>query len=285
MKAIIEGMKRAKVRSLLSAVVVIVCILAVAFSLYRPGGFRGEQRNLNLADINNGTYEQKNRPEDATSEDSGIKDDTDRQETVPFNVNKDNIRRDIKRGAYMSYIIAAAIIVTGILLLIFINAISTKKRKEEFKEMQANGIVITAIRKQLFIESFVIVFAAGFITAGISAAVIRPAMPVIMSGDNRPEIPDTEAGNSFGKAPDGNIADDSIMDNKPNNDISISDDDTRGRFKNDESYVERGDRSNRAPGRIPGIIVSIIGVLLMSMAAGISCAMPVKKEEVNIDYE
>lgn len=302
MKIIIEGVKRAKSRSILSALVALIAVIAICISMNVPVGMlKGDMRNLPA----NNDFSESRQTEETTDKDtdeSSNKTSAQVQQLSLQNEDADNQVPDMKNGKMrsnpnLSYIALVSICAAGVVLLVIINVLSTKKRRYEFEQMQNRNIPCKAIKKQLFIEAFAVVLAAGIIGSGIGAAISQPVSKAIMSNvsfqsrqsdenadlnenmpenfdmENPPEKTDSEKATADASSDKNQGNEDAAEDNQTQD----SDSGSNVRLPDESKSFNKGNRDNQSSGILMILCVSIISVLLMAIAAGVSCALPVKQ--------
>ncbi len=329
MKSFFDGIKRAKVRSILSALIALVAAAAICITLgisvKSGGGSAGgrmdksdssfsqfDRQGEESSDVSEMLYQ--TAVSDESTDDEGTTDgDADgAQGSLPN--GQGNMRGgDMSTGAsYITYIIAAAIGVVALILLIIVNVVSTKKRKNEFQMMKASGIPVKAIKKQLFIEAFVVVLILGAIGVGVGAAVSQPVSNFIASqtssqedfssdesGDIDREMPDDfDSENMPEMSDDAELTDDSgaTDDNMqvPDGDMQMPDDSEMpdfdsgsqgGDFDGGENSGSQGVMTNQSQSIWLNAVIGLVSVLIMAAAAGLACALPVGRKKKNGEPE
>ncbi|MGN0532375.1 MAG: ABC transporter permease [Eubacterium sp.] len=294
-----EGLKRAKTRTILSALVVVLMSIVVCISGFMFNGI--------------GIYNMKNTPES-----SGYRQNNSTENSevlsVSSNVNSiisttedstastQRISRDSKQNnnRFFMIIIAFAALLLGSALLIIINSENSKKRKPEFDEMMSNGISIKQIKKQLIFEVTAVALIFGIIGCSIGIAAARPVSNIIMtpqigndiqdfSDENMPDFDkNSDFGNGEmpnGESPDVNSGATLETPDGKNSDFSNSQEKDNKSYNNDFSQMPNKDINNKRPGNssnmgyISATISGVLSIVLFSAASACGVVLPIKKKE------
>ncbi len=298
MKVIIEGLKRAKARTILSALVVLITTISICVVMSMPIGMSNGNAEIPQIDdtqINQQSEEQASAEDndEAAVDDNAESDSDDAQQTdngpqmMPNENGSDNMNgmRNGKGNGSNStaYIIAAAIGAVGVILLIIINVSSTKKRKAEFSGMQENNVPLKAIKKQLFVEAFVVVLIVGIIGAGVGTAISQPISQAMMSASQAQmqQFDDSESGGrKMPEMPSGEAPSDDEMSTDMQDVQSENSDNENEKFDRTDSF-DKDDRGNNKSNSLINLAVGAASAILMAIVSGLCCALPVKKAETH----
>lgn len=243
MKAIFDGMKNAKVRTALSAILAFLAAAAICVMLFSMNTQGGRGENAFGTDIPQSSESADGAEDESETSDAGAaviglavsEDSTDSQDAeaaadesadgeagtdsfTPGVTGRGDFDSEMQKGGGTGVIIAAAATAAAALILLFvIHFVSTNKKKNMFLQLCRNGAPVKAIRKQLFAEAFVVVFVFGILGTALGAAVSSPLSSAIMQsrtadlvsedGENSTDSTDSEDsgfGRGFGgEMPDG----------------------------------------------------------------------------------
>jgi ABC-type antimicrobial peptide transport system permease subunit len=204
MSSIINGLKRAKLRTLLNSLIIILVAVAVCVTVYTPaigngkelkgempsfsqseqttesGNTDGQLTETTQAETTTVAESSESTTESADDKSSSTTDEkSDNGEHQDFGQGGDFRGRN---GFDKSNVIALIVIaVAGAGLLILVNMVSTKRRKSEILLIESNGVNKKIIKKQFFTEVFVSLLVAGIIGTAVGAVVAKPVSGLLYS--------------------------------------------------------------------------------------------------------
>lgn len=287
MKNLFGGMKRAKARTILSVLIVLIMTISIGVCTYISCTSMMHGRGANAPDTQM-TQHFDSEQSDLTGEATEEYDNNSEENEITAD-NKPKMPENRGRGQNSIWLVSAAVIlVIGIALLFAVNFASTKKRGNEFYQIISNGVPLKAIRKQLFLEAFIVVFIIGLIGGGIATAIAQPVSNAVMT-NNMPQNSDNmqmpsdmpegfEGGKDFGGFKSENMPQDFDSENMPqksqnggnqdDNDKSMP----QGDFKNGEK--------NNKNGYLISAAATVIASLLAAIISGVACYLPVGKIKI-----
>ena len=160
MKDLFEGLKRAKARTILSAVIIMLMSALICFSAFMMSPVRmgGGRQNFEKPD---------SQTVETTAENTSTENETENQEF-------DKSKIPERGNSTVFIIIIAASAVAGCALLVLINIKSSSKRKDEFASMMNNGVAVKSIKKQLALEAIAVAVVFGIIGSAVGIVVGGP---------------------------------------------------------------------------------------------------------------
>ncbi len=297
MKSLFDGIKKAKIRTTLNAVLAFIitasiCVMAFSFS-------SDMQRNMNTfsPEFSSGTFDESTEDSNdlentSVDEETTSEEDSTNQSGEFIGPGRD-MQNNMRRGGNITFVILFVVIIVSLAVFFAINFVSTKKKNVMFSDMLERGVSLSAIRKELFKEAFVVILVFGILGSILGAVVARPISNT-MSNDKGIELID-DFDESERIPANGDF--DGEMPSAPNSDSDSESESALPGFNNDD----RGDMPNRG-GRgdfngnvqqtpsnqvdaVQYIMLFALGILYALVAAaigGVSCFLPVNKKKTNI---
>ncbi|MGN0173580.1 MAG: FtsX-like permease family protein [Acutalibacteraceae bacterium] len=287
MKAFFKGIMRAKLRTALNALVIIAVAFSVCLTLSTPIGMRKTEGIPPQNNSNSSTNTTQNSTQ-TTSQivnepSSGSSDEA-------ASTDENNDLHKTKNFSSVNLMILVGIAVVGAGLLILINIISTNKRKEEIKQINAKGVSISAIKKQFFVEVFLIVLIFGVIGTAVAAVCAKPISNAMFQ-NNRPDFSQMQGGaaeNGDSEKPQIPTGEDGEAKAMPRGDNSETppekpDANING---NSNSKLDRSDMNyDRSTNYFVMCLASFGYTLGLALIAGFFCSKPIKDDKIIDEME
>lgn len=299
MNDLFEGLKRAKTRTVLSALVVVLMSTIVCISGFMISGI-GVNNIKNIPESSEYQQDDSSENSDATSVSlnvNSIMNTTQDSNTYTQKINKDSMP---KNNRIIFIAAAGAALLIGTVLLIAINCRNSKKRISEFDAMMANGISIKHIKSQLIFEVTAVALVFSLIGCCIGIAAAKTVSNKIMmqqigngiqdfSDENMPDFDkNSDFGNGEipnGEVPDFNNGEIPEMPDGEKPDFNNSQEKDNKSYNNDFSQMPNKDINNKKPGDlsdmgyISAAISGILSIVLFSAASACGVVLPIRKKE------
>ncbi len=293
MKTLLKGLARAKGRTIINALIILLATVAVGVVLAAPIGIGDKQDFANNNQTSN--IQKSSSTENSSSESS--------ETAITQNSNSDNesSSQQIMMGQKPNggnfnttkAIILAGIAIVGAGLLILVNLVSTNRRKEEIEQIHANGISMSDIKKQFFKEALLTVLVVGIIGSAVATFVSKPIANTVFSNG----ISSSEMGAFGGKCStppslpggdNGNMQPPSDNNSSANSNSENSSTDNSFGNNNSNGFpsgnMPQGGPIGEHGGNNHYLLIALATLgytVVLSLVAGVFCALPIKTDKTD----
>ena len=257
MKTLFQGLIRAKFRTVLNALIILLVTISVGIVLAMPFNFDDKK---DFRDAKTSTT-QSTQSENSKSE------QTESSDSKNENIPQKPMQNPQNNGfSTAKIIVLSGIAIVGALLLVLVNFISTNCRKEEIAKIHANGISMGDIKKQFFKEALLTVLFVGIIGSAAATFVSRPIANAVFK--NEPNFSQSDDFNDEDLTPP---AFDGANDNKNSGNFTPPTFDKKSDFRGNNFLL---------------IALTSLGyTVVLSVVSGVFCGLPIKKDKKGTEIQ